>query len=502
MPKLPPDAPTSSALPKRGTEMSDYEALRRRHLSDAMALAPRLLERLDWPGERLAAHRVQRLRELVGYAADRSPWHRERLATVDLDRLDVESLRELPPMTKADLMEHFDRIVTDERLSLELVNSHLKTVDSGSYLLDHYTALTSGGSSGERGVFVYGWEAWATFWVSVFRYTLRAKQSDPELAVRPVVLAWVMAAHFSHATAALGRTFAGPDFINVRFPVTLPTDEIVSGLNRTQPDCLFAYPSALHILTFEARAGRLRISPSRVQSAAEPLLPEIRAAAEEVWGVRVGNLWGTSEGGGTAAPCDHRRSHVSEDLVIVEPVDEAGQPVAPGERSAKVYLTNLYNRTLPLIRYEITDEVTILSEPCPCGSAHSCVSDIQGRLDDTFLYDGRRIHPHVFRSALGRRAAIVEYQVRQTQSGARIAVRCQARVDLEALAQELEDGLNRLGIEQPEVTIETVDQLERDGGPAKLKRFVPLPSGACRDDERSPMAFTQAPALHEQPAFV
>ena len=91
-----------------------------------------------------------------------------------------------------------------------------------------------------------------------------------------------------------------------------------------------------------------------------------------------------------------------------------GGPCAPGERSAKVYLTNLFNRVLPLIRYEITDEVTILTEPCPCGSAHRCVADIQGRLDDVFVYDGRRVHPHVFRSALGRHAGVVEYQVRQT----------------------------------------------------------------------------------------
>ena len=96
---------------------------------------------------------------------------------------------------------------------------------------------------------------------------------------------------------------------------------------------------------------------------------------------------------------------------------------------------------LPLIRYEITDEVTILTEPCPCGSAFRCVADIQGRLDDVFVYDGLRIHPHVFRSALGRHAGVVEYQVRQTTDGAQIAVRCRSRVDLEALGSEIDDAL-------------------------------------------------------------
>ena len=149
--------------------MSDYETQRQLHLTYATALAPRLIERLDWSADRLAAYRSQRLREVVREAADRSPWHRDRLAGLELERLDEASLRTLPPMTKGDLMENFDRIVTDERISLDLVNAHLGTVTTGSYLMDGHTAITSGGSTGERGVFVYDWVGWATFWVSVLR---------------------------------------------------------------------------------------------------------------------------------------------------------------------------------------------------------------------------------------------------------------------------------------------------------------------------------------------
>jgi phenylacetate-CoA ligase len=454
--------------------MSDYETQRRQHLTYATTLAPRLIERLDWSADRLAAYRSQRLREVVRHAAECSPWHRDRLADVDLDRLGEATLPALPPMTKTDLMESFDRIVADERLSLDLVNAHLETVTTGSYLVDGYTGITSGGSTGERGVFVYDWVGWATFWVSVFRYLLRAKWSDPETRSRPIVLGWVAAAHFTHATAALSRTFNSPEFVNFRFPVTLATEQMVAGLNDARPDVLIAYPSALHVLSFEARAGRLRIAPRQILSCSEPLLPEIRRAAEAAWGVRIGNAWGTSEGGGVGIPCEHARSHLSDDLVIVEPVDEDGRPVAPGRRSAKIYLTNLFNQALPLIRYEITDEVTLLPEPCPCGSAHRCVADIHGRLDDVFVYDGRRVHPHVFRSALGRHAGIVEYQVRQTEDGARIAVRCGGHVDLERASTEIADGLATLGVPRPAVDVTVVERLERDGGPAKLRRFVPL----------------------------
>lgn len=463
--------------------MRDYETLRQLHLAYALGHAPRFLERLEWSADRLELHRAERLRGLVRHAVEHSPWHRERLAGVDIDRLDEGGLRAVPAMTKRDLMENFDRIVDDERLSLGLVEDHLQTVTTGSYLLDRYTAVTSGGSSGERGVFVYDWEGWATFWLGMGRYLVRAKQRDPELSERPIVLGWVTAAHFSHASAALARTFANADFANVRFPVTLATDDIVAGLNQTEPDFLFAYPSVLHGLALEARAGRLRINPRQILSLAEPLLPETRAVAEEAWGVGVGNLWGASEGGVVAAACEESRMHLSDDLVIAEAVDEDGRPVQPGERSAKVYLTNLFNRALPLIRYEITDEVTILPEPCPCGSAHRCVADIQGRLDDVFVYGGRRVHPHVFRAALSRHGGVIEYQVRQTARGADIAVRCGGAVDVGRLGTEIGDGLRDLGVADPLVDVRAVERLERDPGPAKLRRFVPLAGPDRRPSE-------------------
>ena len=261
----------------------------------------------------------------------------------------------------------------------------------------------------------------------------------------------------------------------VALPVTLPVEEIVSGLNAVQPQILFAYPSALHLLTHEVAAGRLRIAPRRILAAAEPLLPEIRAAAERAWGQPVHNWWGASEGGGLGNPCELGRTHLGEDQVIIEAVDADGRPVPPGVTSDKIYLTNLYNNTLPLIRYEITDQVTVLPERCPCGSVHRLIGDIQGRLDDVFRYRGRLVHPHVFRSPLSRRATVVEYQVRQTLRGAEIDVRCCGPLDVESLQRDIVHALARVGLTNPEVRVSTVERIDR-GVAGKLKRFVPLPA--------------------------
>jgi len=186
------------------------------------------------------------------------------------------------------------------------------------------------------------------------------------------------------------------------------------------------------------------------------------------------NLWGTSEAGITAMGCFRDAGmHISDDQVIVEPVDAAGKPVPPGVRSAKVYVTNLINPLLPLIRYEISDEITVLDEPCPCGSAYTRVADIQGRNDDVFVYaNGLAVHPHVFRSRLAQENAVSEYQVRQTLDGADLILRASGAVDFNRIERDLESALTKLGCKHPTVTARSVDAVPRLNT-GKLKRFVP-----------------------------
>jgi len=474
--------PAAAARPDNGSPTGAYEVLRRRHLQEMQALASGHFERLSWPAERLRSEREARLRALVRDARDRSPWHRKRLADVDPGRLTEDDLTELPVMTKDDLMEHFDEIVTDPRLTLELVEAHLDRLAAGTdgYLLDRYHVVASGGSSGRRGIFVYGWRAWADTYLSLIRRVLRGLMGASGPARRgPMAMAVVAAENPTHMSSSHSRTFSNPAaMVTRRFPVTLPLERIVTGLNDVRPDVLTGYPSVLHQLTLEARAGALEISPNAVVSASEPLLPEIRSVLEETWAAPVYNWWAASEAGAIGSSCGQGRGmHLSDDLLIVEPVDAQGDPVPPGVRSAKVYVTNLFNPALPLIRYELTDEVTLLEGPCPCGSAHPLIEDVQGRLDDTFYYPRvGAVHPHVFRSRLGRERGIVEYQVRQTDRGAAIAVRCRGEVDVASLRAGIASDLARLGLENPEVSVEPVGRLDRHSS-GKLKRFVPSVSG-------------------------
>src|SRR3954470_167934 len=317
---------------------SEFDADRQRHLR---AFADRLsdeADRLTWPLERLHGLRDERLRALLRTAKARSPRHAESRAAIDVDAVTGADLAALPTMTKTDVMEHWDEIVTDRRLTLELAEAHLERVASEgpAYLLGKYQVVTTGGSSGRRGVFVWDFEGWLGFGLSRERPTFWLRRNAG--GDRQVRRAFVAAAPSPHPTAILPRTFAGSPELGVgrSFPATLPLAQIVEGLNRFRPTDLFAYPSMMHRLARELSAGRLSISPWELNCGAEPLLADARAEIEAAFGRPVMNLYAAAEAGVIARSYPGSAGlPLNEDLAVYEPVDADMRPVAAGTTAAK-----------------------------------------------------------------------------------------------------------------------------------------------------------------------
>ena len=116
--------------------------------------ASELAARERWPRERLEHFQQDRLTGLARHAAEHSPFWRERLPNgrVDLSRL--------PILTKTELMERFDDIVTDRRLRRDELLDHLTQIDDDALYLGEFRVMTSSGSSGRKAVFVYDRAAW------------------------------------------------------------------------------------------------------------------------------------------------------------------------------------------------------------------------------------------------------------------------------------------------------------------------------------------------------
>ncbi|MDX1946410.1 MAG: hypothetical protein SFU86_13500, partial [Pirellulaceae bacterium] len=76
--------------------------------------------------------------------------------------------------------------------------------------------------------------------------------------------------------------------------------------------------------------------------------------------------------------------------VILEVLDEAGNPCRPGE-TGRVVITALHNYLTPFVRYEIMDSATVGPANCPCGRGLPLLTKIGGKLRPLFrLADGRR----------------------------------------------------------------------------------------------------------------
>jgi phenylacetate-coenzyme A ligase PaaK-like adenylate-forming protein len=96
--------------------MTSYEELRARHLADVRAAAGEHQHRLGWTRAEIDAAQTQRLRGLLRHAAERSAFYRERLAGVDLAEVTARDLPSISPVTKGELMERWDDVVTDPAL--------------------------------------------------------------------------------------------------------------------------------------------------------------------------------------------------------------------------------------------------------------------------------------------------------------------------------------------------------------------------------------------------
>jgi phenylacetate-CoA ligase len=449
------------------------ESIRQRHADAVLAGADDAIARMAWDRSRIREHQQARLRTLLEHAIERSAFHRPRLAGVDPSTFTLDDLPSLPTMRKSEMMRAFDDVVTDPRIDRRAVDEHLSGADAQlRYLFDEYVVMASGGTSGERGVFVYGFDAATEFVLSVVRPSMSKLMALGVTPANPISAALVAAGTTLHGTAFVGSvTGEGGPVRMTTIPATLPLAELVRRLEAVQPLLLVGYPTTLARLAVEQASGRLQITPLAVSATSEPLGSEARRSIEAAFGVPVSNTFGSTEGlcgvgmPGGEAIC------FAEDTCIVELVDEDGRPVSPGEPSAKVLVTNLANLTQPLIRYELTDRFTEVPGSWPDGYLRATV---EGRNDDPLRFGDVDVHPLAVRSVLVKEHAITEYQVRQRPNGIHVLAVAPDGLDHDALITRLDAALSAAGLVSPEVTVDAVERIERDELTGKARRFVPL----------------------------
>jgi phenylacetate-CoA ligase len=287
-------------------------------------------------------------------------------------------------LTKADAMRHFDRLVTDPRITRARVSEFLARSTDPQELLDgRYHVLHTSGTSGTVGYYVYSHESWIrgashTMRVSPLRWRLRT--------------AFVAATrgHFAGASLMLtGNHGTNAALFDVRtFDVGQPMPQLVEALNTFQPQVLTGYAAVLKVLAEAQLRGDLRIRPIQIGNGGEPLPPTTKSLLERVFQVPVLNAYASSEHlyMGMTFP-GVEGMHLMEDELIFE--------CGPDHTC----VTNLFNHTMPLIRYRMDDVLVPAAGP---GSPfpYRRVSEVVGRTEDALVFTNRHgqhdfIHPIV-----------------------------------------------------------------------------------------------------------
>ena len=447
-----------------------YERLRAAHVAAVQGALGDHVGRLAWSRRQIERHQTARLRSLLAYARERSPFHARRLGGIDLSSATAADLARVPMMTKAEAQDEWDDIVTVTDLTRARAERILAEQQWFSYTRSDQQVFSSGGSSGVRGVYVWDWHFFVSIAALAWRQQARGELAAPH---SPTKLAVLAAGTPPHASTPLFDVPTAPEMQTVVIPAGAPIDETVAAVAAARPTHLVGYATVVGQLARAALAGRLDIRPVRVSTNSEPLLDEDRQAIRAAWNAPVHNLWGSTEIGVQAVGCAQGEGlHVCEDEVVLERVDENGVPVGPDEPAARTLATGLANRTFPFIRYDLGDQVSWLPGQCACGSLFLRVADIGGRRDDDFRYGTVSIPASVFRHVLGTDPRVSEYQVHQTSHGADVLA--VGDPDVDALASALADALRTRGLPEPAVAVRVVDRLQRHESTGKLKRFVPL----------------------------
>ncbi len=335
----------------------------------------------------------ERLNELVAFARQHSRFYAEKYRGLpDL----ISDVRQLPPVTKPELMEHFDNVVTDPAVRKGEVSQYISDLGNiGKRYLGKYMVWTTSGTTGTPGIFLEdkNWDAVITA-VNVLRI-------GGEWYTGDVIRGMIKAGGNSASVFASNGHFLGVTMLERQrrsnrsrakriqlIPVTLPISEIVNRLNDLQPAMFAGYASALGLLAQEQLDGRLNIHPSIVISSAEPLSDENRSLIQQAFHVPPRNNYGCSEGGVMGYECRRGSMHLNTDWVIFEPVDAQYNSVPAGQLSDRTLITNLANRVMPIIRYELGDRVSLSPQPCSCGITLPVVN-VEGRTDEILRFQSK-----------------------------------------------------------------------------------------------------------------
>ncbi len=324
-----------------------------------------------WSPEQITKWQSDRLARLLHHAYNTVPYYRRSFGAAGITPADVCSVADLPRLpllTKTIIQESADDLVSTQ------------------FPPKRRTANSTGGSTGSPVRFFQDQQQqdWAT--ANKLRCNGWAGWDFGKRTLR----LWGHPQDLRAAQSAWGR-LRGMVLSEHTFDAFSFSDSELSGLvdyfRRKKPQIIVAYASMLnHFAAYVDDRGIPDLPPPLgIITSTDMLLPHMRSLIERAFGAKVFDRYGCREVATIAAECnEHAGMHINADRLIVEVIDEDGQPRPPGQ-AGHVVITDLFNYAMPFIRYDIADVAILASNTCACGRGLPLLEELIGRHADILV---------------------------------------------------------------------------------------------------------------------
>ena len=379
-----------------GSNGITWPVLQRTQEAYALALQFQFEETQWWSEEKLLAHQLHQIQNLIDHAARHVPFYRERLrpfAGLAPGALTLERFREIPLMTRDDIQAAGRALHAKALPPAHGTPSPSKTSGSTSrpieFLTTNMTRLMTEALTMRAHI-------WHKRDLSQKNVALRPPRPD-----RPIdeIRRW----------APVPRTGPGQR-IDMRLPINEMFDQIVTA----RPAYLQSHPYVILGLIQRSEETGVHFDKLReVCTFGETLDPWVRGKCETIWGVPIHDNYSAEEFGTIAHQCPETTNmHVQAENVLVEVLDAKDRPCRRGD-VGRVVVTSLNNFATPFIRSDIGD-VTILGAPCACGRGLPVLERVLGKSRNFIVRPtGERIFPGLYQE-FGAIQPVRQYQLVQT----------------------------------------------------------------------------------------
>lgn len=283
-------------------------------------------------------------------------------------------------------MDKFDEVLTvDDITKNEVLDFLDKNVNPTDLFKKKYHIIHTSGSSGKFGIYIYNKKEWDTFLPYItksFNFNLRKNRSS---------FIGATGGHFtgnsfiSWAVKGITSYFCEPLILDVNEPI----EDIVKKLNEFQPHILGGYFNALKVLAQKQEEGILKVQPKIIVNTGEGINKKDKEYIEKIFKTSMSNLYGFAEcviaGFGKN---EYDGIYLMDDICLIEIKED------------HLFLTNLFNKTEPIIRYRINDYLKLKDDTKKL-LPFTLVDDIVGRVEFIIWFENDHgkmdfIHPLIF----------------------------------------------------------------------------------------------------------